>query len=109
LIPIESTGSDISWIIPPSINITNPRWANVTLYSGDPINLRFSVTVTPGTREISTAFGGKTIQSATSGNIFVVPIDTTWLAPGQYPIQISLIDSNLKSTQKSVTLNIINR
>jgi hypothetical protein len=81
----------------------------VNLYSGDPINLRFSITVVPGAREISTIFAGKTIQSATSGNIFVVPIDTRDLPAGKYPIQVSVLDSNLKTAKKSINLNILNR
>jgi penicillin-binding protein 1A len=107
--PIETNENSIWIASPPSINITNPRGASVNLYSGDPINLRFSVVAPPWAREISTTFAGKTVQSATSGDTFVVPISTGELTPWKYPIQISVIDSNLKTAKKSITLNILSR
>ncbi len=93
----------------PTINITNPKWGSINLYSGDPANLRFSINVIPWAREVSVSFWWKIIQSATSWTLFVVPINTTDLSPGRYPLRINLIDSNLKSTEKTLTINILPR
>lgn len=105
-VPNETTSTNS---INPSINITNPRWGNVNLYSGDLVNLRFSINVAPWAREVSVNFWGKVIQSATSGNIFVVPVNTSDLTPGKYPLRVSLIDSNLKNTEKTITVTILPR
>jgi hypothetical protein len=97
------------WAILPQITVNNPKWWNANLYSGDPINLRFAVNVAPGTREVTVNLSGKTIYTATNGTLFMVPINTEWLSPGKYPITISLIDSNLKSAEKSITITILER
>lgn len=81
----------------------------MNLYSGDPINLRFSITAAPGAREINVEFNGKRIYTASNGTIFVVPIDTGGMNPGNYPIRINLIDANLKSIDKNATITIMNR
>ena len=93
----------------PSINITNPKWNNVNLYSGDLVNLRFSINVIPWARELSVTFWGRIIQSANAGNIFVVPVNTADLTPGKYPLRISLMDSNLRNTEKTITITILAR
>lgn len=54
-------------------------------------------------------FNGKRIYTASSGTIFVVPIDTVGLKAGKYPVVITLIDANLKTIEKTVTINILAR
>jgi penicillin-binding protein 1A len=92
---------------PPQILLSNPRWGSVNLYKGDPFNLRFSISVVPGAREINVTLAGNTIKSATTGESFVVAVSTTSLEPGSYPIVISVIDSNLKTTTRSVNLTVL--
>ena len=93
----------------PSINITNPKWNNVNLYSGDLVNLRFSINVIPWAREVTISLGEKIIQSANTGNVFVVPVSTTDLPPGKYPLRINLMDSNLRNATKTITITILAR
>ncbi len=93
----------------PSINITNPKWSNISLYAGDLVNLRFSINVIPWARELSVSFWWKIIQNASSWNVFVVPINTSDMTPGKYPLRISLIDSNLRNTEKNITVTILAR
>ena len=95
--------------INPTISIINPKWGNVNLYSGDPVNLRYSIDVRAWAREVSVVFWGKMIQSATAGDTFVVPIETTDLIPWKYPATITVIDSSLKTVQKTITITILPR
>jgi penicillin-binding protein 1A len=105
---IIQTGS-INTQVNPSITITNPKWGAVNLYSGDFVNLRFSINVIAWAREVSVSFNWKTIYTANSGNVFVVPINTTDLAPWKYPIRISVIDSSLNASEKAITVTILPR
>ncbi len=105
--PISTGSTTVS--IEPKIIVNNPKAGKVNLYSGDPINLRFSITATPGAREINVTFNGNRIYTASNGTVFVVPIDTGGMNPWTYPISINLIDANLKSIDKAVTITIMNR
>ncbi len=91
----------------PIINMINPRGSKVTLYSGNPMNLRFSIDVVPWVREVSVFLGWKLIQSASSWDSFVIPIITTDIALWEYPIRISVVDSTLRKIEKTITLTIL--
>lgn len=91
--------------------MTNPRGndASVNLYSGDKFNLRFSITVGTDSREVNVSMDGKNITTATSGDIFIIPVSSDGISVGKHTISITLMDSNLKKTTKNVTLNVLPR
>lgn len=73
------------------------------------MNLRFSIDVSPGNREVSVTLANERIFVANSGDTFVVPIKAPDVPPGDYPLTITAIDSNLKSSQHKITLTILSR
>lgn len=54
---------------------------STNLYKGDPINLRFSLSLSTEERELVVLLDGKNIYTATSGDIFVIPIISSDLTP----------------------------
>ena len=65
----------------PTISLINPRESSprISLYSGDTFNLRFSVDAGTAQREVSVTIDGNVVQSASSGDIFVIPIGSQGL------------------------------
>lgn len=89
----------------------NPRGndGQINLYAADAFNLRFSTKVSTSEREVSVFLDGKTIQTATSGDVFVIPVNSTGLEPGIHNIMIQITDGNLQNVTKNVVLNILSR
>lgn len=92
---------------PPKITIQRPITWSMSLYKWDTSNLRFNISVVPGVREVSVSLNGNTLYTATSGESFVVPIETTDLDIWTYAILIKVIDANVKSETKNVTLKVL--
>ena len=116
----ESKTLSISWgekptanqsIIDPHITTLNPKNqdAHVNLYSGDSFNLRFSITVGTENREVSVLLDSTSIQNATAWDLFVIPVGTSWVSPGEHTITIRLIDGTMKTTEKKIGLTILSR
>lgn len=97
--------------IEPQITTINPKSGDtrITLYAGDSFNLRFSVTVGTEAREISITLDDTTIQNASAGDVFVVPIGTSWLSTGNHTLKIKLIDGNMKTVEKRITVSVMDR
>lgn len=64
----------------PTITISNPPRGSITLYEGDPFNFRFQAQTGTPKKNISIKMDGSVIQSASVGESFVVPINTTGLS-----------------------------
>lgn len=64
---------------PPSIILINPKSKNLNLYAGDPFNLRFRADIGTATREIQVLIDDIVHQTATSGEIFVIPMSSAGL------------------------------
>lgn len=72
-------------------------------------NLRFTATAGTPKKTINIALNGVTIQTATSGETFVVPIITSEISPGNHKISVSITDANGKTDIKSATLTILEK
>lgn len=95
--------------IEPSISITNPSRGSISIYAGDMFNLRFGINVGTTKRTINVTLDGKNIQSATSGDTFVIPMLTADLTPGNHQVNVTVTDGNEKTASKSITLTILAR
>lgn len=95
--------------IEPSIVMINPKSQNLNLYSWDPFNLRFRVDIPTATREIQVLVDDTIRQTATSGELFVIPMSSAWLSIGTHTVKVKAIDGNFQSTEKSFTLTILAR
>lgn len=97
--------------IDPQITTINPKNGDnrVTLYAGDSFNLRFSIAIGTESREISISLDDTSIQNAAAGDVFVVPIGTSWLSAGNHILKIKLIDGNMKTVEKRITLFVMSR
>lgn len=95
--------------IEPSISITNPSRGSISIYTGDMFNLRFGITVGTTKRTINVTLDGKNVQSATSGDTFVIPMLTADLTPGNHQVNVTVTDGNGKTASKSITLTILAR
>ncbi len=93
----------------PTINITNPSRKQISLYSGDPFNLRFNTVVGTQKRTMNVTLDGETIQSAAAGDIFVIPISTESLSEGTHTLIVSVEDANKKSTSENITITVLPR
>lgn len=93
----------------PSITISNPARNNISIYAGDVFNLRFQASIHTARRTISVTIDGDTIQTAQSGEIFVIPVSTLNLAPGAHTVTVTATDANNNSDSKSFTLTILER
>lgn len=107
----NTSSSQTNTNIDPQITTTNPRNSDsrISLYAGDSFNLRFSITVGTESREISITLDDKTIQNATAGDVFVVPVSTSGFSVGNHTLKIKLIDGNLKTTERKIILSILAR
>lgn len=94
---------------PPSITIINPKWGSVNLYEGNAFNLRFQTKISSSVKEITVMLDDTVIQSATSGDLFVIPVGTSWLTVGKHTIKITATDASFQTTTKSFILNILPR
>lgn len=95
--------------IDPNITVTNPSRSSISVYSWDMFNLRFSAKMAPGKRSIIVTLDWSTIQSASSWEVFVVPIETSSLSAGNHSISISATDSKGKTDSRSISLSILPR
>ncbi len=95
--------------IEPSITITNPARASINIYKGEMFNLRFGTTLGTTKRTISIIIDGITLQTATSGDTFVIPIVTSEMSIGNHNVTITAQDANGKSASKSFTLTILEK
>lgn len=94
---------------PPKITITNPRTKQLNIYQWDVFNLRFRADVSTSTREITTKIDNTIFQSATTGNIFVIPIGTQWLSVGTHNVSVMVVDGKFRSDEATFQLNILSR
>jgi penicillin-binding protein 1A len=106
---ISPTTSNTNTNTAVKINIIKPEDKSINLYEGMTFNLRFSVDIGTANREIQVLVDNVSIQNATSGDMFVIPVGTTWLAPGKHTLKIIAIDGNYKKTEETISLNIMNR
>lgn len=104
----ETTVNEASNVAP-RITVTNPTRSSISVYSGDTFNLRFNTQVGTTRRTVSVSVDGAPIRSATSGESFVIPVDTSNLEPGNHTLNITLTDGNGKTDSKSITLTILAR
>ncbi len=95
----------------PKILMKNPVEGDTStnLYKGDPINLRFSLSLSTEERELVVLLDGKNIYTATSGDIFVIPIISSDLTPWDHTLKIRVTDGNFKQVEKNITLTILPR
>ncbi len=107
--PDTNTGTINDIKISPTISMINPKWSSLSLYEWSSFNLRFQVNVSSVAREISVTVDDKIVQNATSGDLFVFPINAVWLEPGKHTVKITITDGNFQSTSKSFNLNILPR
>jgi penicillin-binding protein 1A len=94
---------------PPVITMINPKWKNLNLYSGDPFNLRFRVDITTANREVQVLIDDVISQTATSGDVFVIPMSSAGLSEGIHTVSITAIDGEFRRTQKNFTLTVLAR
>jgi hypothetical protein len=92
---------------PPKITITRPGNGTMSVYKGDTSNLRFGIEVWPGVREVTVALNGNTIYSASSGENFVVPIETSTLEAWSYTLMVKVIDANVRSETRNISLIVL--
>lgn len=93
----------------PTINLINPSRGQITLYSGDPFNLRFSVIIWTQQRNITISLDGNILQSATNGDTFIIPISSENLSEGDHAITITAEDAYKKTDTKNITLTVLPR
>lgn len=93
----------------PVITMGNPKGKSLSLYTWDTANLRFHIDVSTANREVVVSIDDKLVQSATSGDAFVIPLSSAGLADGSHTVKIVLTDGNYKTAEKSFILNIIPR
>ena len=60
-------------------------------------------------REISISIDGKTLQTATAGDIFVIPISSQGISVGTHTLKVVAIDGNMASAEKNISLTILPR
>jgi hypothetical protein len=94
---------------PPVITMINPKWQNLNLYSGDPFNLRFRANISTANREVQVLIDGVLSQTATSGELFVIPMSSAGLSDGIHTVKITVIDGEFRKTEKSFTLTVLPR
>lgn len=87
----------------------NPKTNTINLYVGDPFNLRFRARISTAAREIQILIDGVTYQTATSGELFVIPMSSAGLSVGEHTISITAIDGNFASTKETFLLNVLPR
>lgn len=93
----------------PEITMINPKGKSISLYVWDIFNLRFRVEVGTTTREIQIFIDNTLYQTATSGEIFVIPMSSVWLIEWNHIVRIKAIDGNFKTTETSFSLNVLPR
>jgi penicillin-binding protein 1A len=91
------------------ITVIKPDNKTINLYEWMTFNLRFTINVGTANREIQVLVDDTSIQNATAGDMFVIPVGTTWLSPGKHLLKIIVIDGNFKKVEQNITLNILNR
>lgn len=72
-------------------------------------NLRFQTSIHTRRRTIEVAIDGNPLQTATSGEIFVIPVPTQNIAIGEHTVTITAKDANNRSDSRSFILNILPR
>jgi hypothetical protein len=60
-------------------------------------------------REINVFLDDKTIQTASTGDLFVFPVSSANITPGKHTIKIVATDANFHTASRSFTLNILPR
>lgn len=119
----ESKTLPSAWLIPPLelpegtpssesapiITMINPKTDTINLYTWDPFNLRFRARISTAAREIQILIDGVTQHTATSGELFVIPMSSAGLSVGEHTVTITAIDGNFTSTKETFTLNILPR
>lgn len=93
----------------PVIEMINPKWPNLNLYEWSTFNLRFQVSIETVVREINVFLDDKTIQTASTGDLFVFPVSSANITPGKHTIKIVATDANFHTASRSFTLNILPR
>lgn len=107
-LPNPISGNESGWAAP-VITMINPKWPLLRLYVGDMFNLRFQAQISTTVREIDVSIDGKSVQSATSGDIFIFPISSAGLDEWKHTVTISAKDANMQSATKSFNLLILPR
>lgn len=105
----SSSTNTVGSNIIPTITTINPkdRDSRISLYAGDSFNLRFSISVGTDVREVSIFLDNTSIQNATAGDVFVIPVGTSGLTPGIHALRISLIDGNMKTAERRISVNVL--
>lgn len=93
----------------PTLHISNPSRESIGIYTGDMFNLRFQTRVHTNRRTIEVKIDDTVIQTANSGDIFVIPVSSAGLSLGDHTMKVSVIDANGNSDHKSFTLTILAR
>jgi penicillin-binding protein 1A len=93
----------------PTISLLNPKGKSLSLYAGDVANLRFRVDTSTASREIVITIDDILLQSATSWDLFVIPLSSANLTTWNHTVKIVLTDGNFKTTEKSFILTILPR
>lgn len=94
---------------PPEIIMINPKGKNLNLYVWDPFNLRFRADISTATREIQVFIDDKVQQTATSWEIFVIPMSSAWLSEWKHSVRVTAIDWNFQTAEASFTLTVLPR
>lgn len=109
-IPTVIDNPTASWsIAPPKITLIKPSDENINLYSDSIFNLRFRVDISTTTREVQVFIDDVLQQTATSGEIFSIPVSSAWLSEWKHTVRITAIDWNFNQTEKTFTLTILPR
>lgn len=87
----------------------NPKSKNLNLYSGDPFNLRFRANISTANREIQVLIDDVISQTATSGEVFVIPMSSVGLSSGIHTVKITAIDGEFRKSDTSFTLTVLPR
>ena len=72
-------------------------------------NLRFQVKTGTAQKKVEIKIDGNTLETASSGEIFVIPVSSENLEIGNHTVEIILTDGKNKTTSKSFTLSILAR
>lgn len=107
----DSSNGNLGSNEPPKITTINPKDndTRISLYSGDSFNLRFNIAVSTEAREVSVLLDNTSIQNATAGDLFVIPVGTSGVSAGNHTLTIKVIDGNMRTVERKISLTVMTR
>lgn len=94
---------------PPDITIKNPSRSSISLYSGDPFNLRWKVIDHGGIKSINIYIDWRLIEWWITESDFVYPVSTQYITPWEYTMRVEAIDKSGNKSYKEFSLKVLER